>query len=102
MKKLLSFISSHFTSTLRDILFFVGIFAASILAIWFTFTAFLEMSTFAVAISKAAIGCFLLYLVDMVLLRDIDTLSELKKGNISYAIYYAGYALVIALCIAAA
>ncbi len=90
------------TQTTRDALFFVCIFAISIILIWFTFTAFLELSTLAVAVAKAAVGCFLLYMVDAALLRDVDTFYELKNGNKAYAIYYLGYAIVIGLTVATA
>lgn len=85
---------------LRAIAFFVSAIILAVTAIWWTFTTFLELSGFAAAFGKAVMGVLAFYLTDVVLLRDIDTINELKKGNTAYAIFILAYAVVLAACIA--
>ena len=87
---------------LRTIAFFAAAILLAVTAIAWTFTTFLEFSGFAAAFGKAVLGITTFYLVDVVLLRDIDTLTELKKGNTAYAIFILAYALILAACIATA
>lgn len=87
---------------LRDILFFLAAIIVASVAIWWTFTTFVELSGFAAAFGKATLGAVMFYLTDMIVLREIDTITELKKGNIAYAIFILSYALILAACIATA
>jgi hypothetical protein len=85
-----------------DFFFFIAAIAVSALMIWYTFTSMLELSAFAVGITKAIIGCLLLYLVDKTILKPINTFEKLREGNTAYAIYYMGYAFIIAIAVATA
>ena len=57
-------------------------------------------SAFSASILKIAIGGSLFFLFDRYVLIEVDTIEELKKGNIAYALFILGYALVIAAAIA--
>jgi hypothetical protein len=83
-------------------LFFVIIITTAVISIWWTFTTMLELSGFAAAFGKAVIGISLFFATDQWLLRDIETINELKKGNTAYAIFILSYALILAACIASA
>lgn len=87
---------------LRSILFFLSAVIVAAVAIWWTFTTFVELSGFAAAFGKAVLGILAFYLVDVILLNDIDTITELKKGNTAHAIFILAYALILAACIATA
>jgi uncharacterized membrane protein YjfL (UPF0719 family) len=82
--------------------FFVVLFGVSVLSIWFTFNHAVEFSAFAVALAKVTIGAFIFYLFDVVALREINTITELKKGNVAVAMFFLGYAILIAACVATA
>lgn len=87
---------------LRALVFFASAIALAALSIWWTFTTFVQLSGFAAAFGKAILGITAFYLVDVFLLRDIDTITELKKGNIAHAIFILAYAVILAACIATA
>ncbi|MEZ4700052.1 MAG: hypothetical protein R2834_06960 [Rhodothermales bacterium] len=82
--------------------FFVLLFVASVLSVWYTFNYAVEFSAFAVALAKVFIGMFLFYLFDVWALRDIETIQELKNGNIALSIFFLGYAILVAACVATA
>lgn len=80
--------------------FFSLIIILSILAIAGTFTWALAYSGFAAAFAKAVIGILLFYAFDHFVMKDVDTLNQLMKGNTAYAIFLLSYALILAACIA--
>lgn len=71
---------------------------AGIILTYFYAIAF---SGFPVAMTKALIGMLLFWLFDKYAMHQIDTLTELKKGNIAYAIFVFGYCVIVAAAIAA-
>jgi len=71
------------------------------LLIWLTFTFFINLSSFAVSITKAIISLILFWLFDSYAMKQIDTVEELKKGNIAYALFMLSLAVIIAAAIAA-
>lgn len=48
-----------------------------------------EYSSFTAALLKASVGITLFYLFDKYALKEVDTIEELKKGNIAYSIFLA-------------
>lgn len=82
--------------------FFIAAALLAVLVIWFTFTVAIEFSGFAAAFGKAVIGMFAWYAFDKVVLREIDTITEIKKGNIAHALFILSYAVILAACIASA
>lgn len=87
---------------LRTIIFFLAATIVASVAIWWTFTTFRELSGFAAALGKGVIGAAAFYATDAILLKEVDTITELKKGNIAYAIFILSYAIILAACISTA
>jgi hypothetical protein len=87
---------------LRTIIFFLAATIVASVSIWWTFTTFVALSGFAAALGKAVLGALAFWLTDEILLRDIDTITELKKQNIAYAIFILSYAIILAACISTA
>ncbi|MDR3626508.1 MAG: hypothetical protein P4L45_06730 [Ignavibacteriaceae bacterium] len=67
--------------------------------IYLTFNFFINLSSFAVAVTKAIISLILFWLFDRYGMNQIDTVEELKKGNTSYAIFMLALAVIIAAAI---
>lgn len=60
-----------------------------------------EYSSFTAGILKAAVGITLFYLFDKYALKEVDTIDELKKGNIAYSLFLATIgALIVAAMLA--
>jgi hypothetical protein len=68
--------------------------------IYLTFNFFINLSSFAVALTKASISLILYWLFDRYGMKQIDTVEELKKGNIAYAVFMLALAVIIASAIA--
>lgn len=83
-------------------LFFIAAIVLAALSIWWTFNTFIEFSGFAAAFGKAVIGCLAWFAFDKIVLREIDTITEIKQGNIAHAIFIFSYAIILAACIASA
>jgi len=81
--------------------FFIVAIIISIVAVLGTFNYLINYSGFAAGVAKSIIGIGLFYLTDHYLLHEIDTLTEIKKGNIAYAILILSYAIIYSICIAA-
>ncbi|MDZ7802363.1 MAG: hypothetical protein U5K34_00060 [Thiohalophilus sp.] len=62
----------------------------------------MEFSGFAAALGKAVIGVSFFIAYDKIVLREVDTITEIKKGNIAHAIFILSHAIIIAACIAVA
>jgi len=69
-------------------------------AVWYTMTHFVELSGLAFGIIKVPIGLALVGLVDNIILGHMDTIEELRKGNIAYGLVLASLVLFVGLCIA--
>jgi len=72
----------------------------SAFTIYLTFNFFINLSSFAVALTKAIISLILLWLFDRYGMKQINTIEELKKGNMAYAVFMLALAVVIAAAIA--
>lgn len=83
-------------ATFKVILF--GTIVAVIL-IFITFNWLIEFSSFSVGIAKGILGVALVWIFDEYGLKEIDTIKELKKGNIAYALFLLGFFIVIAAAI---
>ena len=68
-------------------------------SIFITFNWFIEFSSFSVGLAKAVLGIWLVWIFDKYAVKEIDTIEELKKGNIAYAIFFLGLCIVIASAI---
>lgn len=77
----------------------IAVTVIAVLLIVVTFTWIVTLSAFAVGIGKGVLGFCLLYVFDRYALKEIDTIEELKKGNIAYALAFLAVALVIAAAI---
>ncbi len=83
--------------------FFVILFGLSVVSVWYTFNYAIEFSAFAVALAKVFIAMFLFYLFDLLMLKDVDTIDEIIHGkNLPLSIFFLGYAIIVAACVATA
>lgn len=83
--------------------FFIILLILSIGGVWFTFNYAIEFSAFAAAIAKVTIALFMYYLFDLLVLHDVDTVDEIiKNKNLPLALFFLGYAIIIAACVATA
>ncbi len=65
----------------------------------FSVDQFVQYSSLPIGLAKAIIGIFSLALVDDVIFHSVNTIEEIKKGNISYALIYLANGVIIAACI---
>ena len=83
--------------------FFIILLVISLFGVWYTFNYAIEFSAFAAAIAKVTIALFLYYLFDLLVLHDVDTVDEIiKQKNMPLAIFFLGYAIIIAACVSTA
>ena len=83
--------------------FFILLLVISIGSVWFTFNYAIEFSAFAVAFAKVFIALFLFYLFDLLVLADVNTIDEIiKEKNMPLAVFFLGYAIIIAACVSTA
>lgn len=73
----------------------VIVFILSIIFVMITMKFWIEISLFSIALLKASIGIILFIILDKVGLKEIDTIDELKKGNIAYALFLLSISLLI-------
>ena len=73
----------------------VSIIIISVLLIYITFNWIIELSSFAVGMAKATLGIIIFYLFDKVAMKEIDTVQELKNGNVAYAIFMLSLAILV-------
>lgn len=81
---------------------FQTIFFAAIVAIIFIFITFnwlIELSSFAVGLAKGVLGISIVWIFDEYGLKSVNTIEELKKGNIAYALFLLGLFIVVAAAI---
>lgn len=64
-----------------------------------TYLYAVEFSAFAFGLGKVAISIVLFWLFDYFILHDVDTIEELKKGNVAYAIFLLALAILVAVAI---
>jgi hypothetical protein len=59
------------------------------------------ISSLAAIIANLGFGIGVLWAFDKFLLKDIDTLDEIKKGNIAFSILYLSWCIIISASILA-
>jgi len=77
-------------------------FVLAVAAIIVTFTFFEELSSIAAVFVFTTIGLGIIFLFDTVVLKSLDTIEEIKKGNLAYAIFFLGICVIIAAAIISA
>lgn len=92
-------ISGFFSN--RTVLFLMGITILAFALFLFSIESFIVLSSFIAAFVMAAIGLSLLVLADRFLLRDVDTIEQLKEGNVAWGLALLGICIVIAASITA-
>jgi hypothetical protein len=70
-------------------------------AIYVTFNFLESISALATVTAFTALGISLVFALDYFILKELDTIDEIKKGNLSYAIFFLGICLIIAAAILA-
>ena len=56
---------------------------------------YIQYSAFTISLSKGLFGILLFWVIDKVAVSEVDTIEELKKGNVAYAIFLLGLAFII-------
>ena len=56
---------------------------------------YIQYSAFTISLSKGFFGILLFWVIDKVAIDEVDTIDELKKGNVAYAIFLLGIAFII-------
>lgn len=81
--------------TRNRILFYIALLVLSIGGIWFTYNFAINFSEYAVTLAYTAIIIGLFDLFDSKVLKKVDTIRELKKGNQAYATFLLAIAVLI-------
>lgn len=71
----------------------------TIIFIVVTYNWLIEFSSFSVGMAKGVLGVFLVWVFDRFAMKEIDTVEELKKGNIAYALFLLGLFIIISAAI---
>lgn len=71
----------------------------SVFMVYITFTQAIQFSGFAVGLAKAVMVVILFIAFDKFVLKGINTLSELKQGNVAYAVFLLAIALLFAITV---
>lgn len=88
---------------LKNLVFCFSLTVTAILSVAITFTLFPAFSGFAAGLAKAAIGIIIFYVIDAVVLSEVDTIHELiTRKNKAYAIFILSYSIILAATIATA
>lgn len=74
----------------------------AVAAVHYTFEYFPQYSYFGAAVAKVSISVILFWVIDTYLLPEIDTVTEIKNGNIAYALVILAYAIIVAAAISTA
>lgn len=64
-------------------------------ALWFTYNFAIHYSAIATFILMAVITMLLFDAFDRTVLRELDTINQLKQGNVAVALYYMAWAVLI-------
>jgi hypothetical protein len=59
------------------------------------------ITAFFAIVANVGVGIGIFYIIDRFVLQSIDTIGEIKKGNIAYAILFLSIILLIAASIVA-
>lgn len=97
-----NFQETGFFTTYRGTVFIVLLLTVSGVFVWYTFGYMIELSGFAAGMLKASIGVTIMYVFDVYVMRSVDTITELKNGNVAYALFMVGWFILIAATISTA
>jgi energy-coupling factor transporter transmembrane protein EcfT len=63
----------------------------------FLYTAWFAqyLSSYGAILANVSLGLVIFWAIDKFALKDINTVEELKKGNVAYAIYFLSITLII-------
>lgn len=70
--------------------------------VWLTFEYYPQFSYIGAAVLKVGISVLLFWIIDSYLIHEIDTIHEIKRGNVAYAIVILGYCIIVGLAISTA
>ena len=70
---------------------------ATILAVGFTFNYAVQFSAFAAGLAKSVLAIALFVAFDKFVMKKVDTVGELKKGNVAYALFLVAIALLFSI-----
>jgi len=101
MFKNISIASLNWDEIKTTFFFFLAILLA-VLSVYWTLNYFIELSSFSIGFAKGILCVYGFFLYDKIVLRKVDTLTEIKQGNIAYAIFLFAHAYIFAACISVA
>ena len=87
---------------MRGWIFVVVSLAVSAALVAYTFAAVPALSGFAAGLLKAALAVGAFWAFDRFVLRDLDTVAELKAGNVAYGLMLVALAILLAATVATA
>jgi hypothetical protein len=87
---------------MRGWIFSVVALALSAALVAYTFTSVPELSGFAAGLLKAALAVGAFWAFDRFVLKEIDTLAELKAGNVAYGLMLLSLSILLAATVATA
>src|SRR6056297_3566896 len=87
---------------MRGWIFVVVALAVSASLVAYTFAAVPALSGFAAGLLKAALAVGAFWAFDRFVLRELDTVAELKAGNVAYGLMLVALALLLAATVATA
>ncbi len=87
---------------MRGWIFVVASLAVSAALVAYTFVAVPALSGFAAGLLKAALAVGAFWAFDRFVLRELDTVAELKAGNVAYGLMLVALALLLAATLATA
>ena len=80
----------------KKILGIAGLIIVGLIVFYILYNYFQAFTSFAAAIMLVGISLGLWWFIDEFLLKSIDTIEELKKGNLAVALTFVGYSIIIA------
>jgi hypothetical protein len=87
---------------MRGWIFIAVALAVSAVLVAYTFAAVPALSGFAAGLLKAALAVGVFWAFDRFVLRELDTVAELKAGNVAYGLMLVALALLLAATVATA
>lgn len=84
----------------RKVLILAALLTSSAGAVVLSLFQAIEISAFAFAVGKVALGLVFLFAADKWLIPEFDTFEELKNGNVAVSVAFLGVCVLLAACIA--
>lgn len=83
---------TNYFSLGKSIIYFILI---GIIGLIFSSMIIPMLSAFPAILGNVGFGLLVIYIIDKYVFKDIDTIEEIKKGNIAYSIIILAFALII-------